>query len=149
VRGGVVGFYSSRKILTLRRMNLWLVCNFVENNSIMKYFVAIAALATLASCSNTAPEVIEIPVTQEEAIPVVANASSKMFVSGMTCVMGCKGAIEKKLNATEGVASFEIAFEDSTAVVQFDSTLISAQQIIATVDGVAGGGLYKATLLAE
>jgi len=115
----------------------------------MKQFVVFAALVAMVSCTNQEPEVIEIPTAKEVVAPVVANASSKMFVSGMTCVMGCKGAIEKKLNATEGVASFEIAFEDSTAVVQFDSTLISAKQIIATVDGVAGGGLYKATLLAE
>jgi periplasmic mercuric ion binding protein len=115
----------------------------------MKQFVVFAALVALVSCANQEPEVIEIPTAKEVVAPVVANASSKMFVSGMTCVMGCKGAIEKKLNATEGVESFAITFEDSTAVVKFDSTVISKEEIIATVDGVAGGGLYEATLLAE
>jgi mercuric ion binding protein len=115
----------------------------------MKQFVVFAALVALVSCTNQEPEVIEIPTTKEVVAPVVANASSKMFVSGMTCVMGCKGAIEKKLNATEGVASFAITFEDSTAVVSFDSTMISQEEILATVDGVAGGGLYQASLLAE
>jgi copper chaperone CopZ len=61
--------------------------------------------------------------------------------------MGCKGAIEKKLNATNGISDFHIVFEDSTATVRFDSTLITVDKIIAEVADVAGGGFYTATLL--
>ena len=67
----------------------------------------------------------------------------------MTCVMGCAGAIEKSLNAREGVASFAIVFEDSVATVSFDSTMVSAEELADAVGSVAGGGLYTATLLAE
>jgi len=105
------------------------------------------ALFTI-SCGQPEPEVIEMPV-QAEAAQVAPNTEAKMFVSGMTCVMGCKGAIEKSLNAHEGVASFAIVFEDSVATVSYDSTMVSAEELADAVGSVAGGGLYTATLLAE
>lgn len=102
----------------------------------------------LFSCGKQEPEVLTIPSkTVHLADAVIPNAESKLFISGMTCVMGCKGAIEKKLNATGGVERFAIVFEDSMATVSFDSTLISNDDIIAAVAGVAGGGLYDAVLL--
>lgn len=117
----------------------------------MKKLLFLSAFIALVSCGPQEPEIVSIPpppAPVEEA-SIVANSSSKMFVSGMTCVMGCKGAIEKKLNATPGVVSFEINFEDSTAVAQFNSDYITTEEIISTVNGVAGGGLYTATLLEE
>ena len=115
----------------------------------MKYLLSIAvALFALASCSSPEPEVVAIPVS-EEVVEVVANSESKLFISGMTCVMGCKGAIEKDLNKTAGIESFNIVFEDSIATVRFDSTLISEEAIVAAVGAVAGGGLYTATPVNE
>ena len=102
----------------------------------------------VVSCGQQEPEVTEMPV-QPEVVEVVPNAEAEMFVSGMTCVMGCKGAIEKSLNAHEGVASFAIMFEDSAATVSFDSTMVSAEELADAVGSVAGGGLYTATILAE
>lgn len=102
----------------------------------------------VVSCGQQEPEVTEMPV-QPETVEVVPNAEAEMFVSGMTCVMGCKGAIEKSLNTHEGVASVVIVFEDSVATVSFDSTLVSAEELANVVGSVAGGGLYKATLLTE
>lgn len=102
----------------------------------------------LCSCGNQETEVLTIPSNPVHlADAVIPNAESKLFISGMTCVMGCKGAIEKKLNATGGVERFAIVFEDSTATVSFDSILISNDDILAAVAGVAGGGLYDAVLI--
>jgi mercuric ion binding protein len=102
----------------------------------------------VVSCGQPEPEVIEMPV-QAEAAQVAPNAEAKMFVSGMTCAIGCKGAIEKSLNAHEGVAGFAIVFEDSVATVSYDSTMVSAVELADAVASVAGGGLYSATLLEE
>ena len=113
-----------------------------------RIFLAALVAFNMASCTQPEPEVIAIPLA-EEAAPVVANAESKLFISGMTCVMGCKGAIEKELNKTAGVEDFHIVFEDSVATARFDSTLISESEIIAVVNGVAGGGLYTATPIAK
>jgi len=114
----------------------------------MKNGFLFLAMLFLFSCGNQEPEVLAIPSNPVHlADAVIPNAESKLFISGMTCVMGCKGAIEKKLNATGGVERFAIVFEDSTATVSFDSTLISNDDILAAVAGVAGGGLYDAVLI--
>lgn len=122
--------------------------NFENKLIKMKNGFLFLVMLFLFSCGNQEPEVLTIPSkTVHLADAVIPNAESKLFISGMTCVMGCKGAIEKKLNATGGVERFAIVFEDSMATVSFDSTLISNDDIIAAVAGVAGGGLYDAVLL--
>jgi copper chaperone CopZ len=128
-----------------------LVFIFVKNPELMKKQLMLVALAAtmMAACSSPEPKVIEMPVQQEEPTVVVANAESKMFVSGMTCIMGCKGAIEKELSNTEGVESINIVFEDSIATVRFDSTLITEAEIVEAIGAVAGGGNYTATVLSE
>ena len=108
--------------------------------------LTLSVFAALTACNAPEPEVIAIPVTALKE-SVVANTSEKLFISGMTCVMGCKGAIEQKLNVTDGISDFYIVFEDSTAIVRFDSTLITVNKIIAEVAEVAGGGFYTATRL--
>ena len=122
--------------------------NFEKKIIKMKNGFLFLAMLFLFSCGNQEPEVLTIPSkTVHLADAVIPNAESKLFISGMTCVMGCKGAIEKKLNATGGVERFAIVFEDSTATLSFDSTLISNDDILAAVAGVAGGGLYDAVLI--
>jgi copper chaperone CopZ len=111
------------------------------------YILTLSVFALVAACNAPEPEVITLPTTEVVKDSVVANASQELFISGMTCVMGCKGAIEKKLNATNGISDFHIVFEDSTATVRYDSTLITVNKIIAEVADVAGGGFYTATLL--
>ena len=122
--------------------------NFVVKFIAMKNLVLILSVfAVMTSCNAPEPEVITIPSTVEVKDTVIANASQELFISGMTCVMGCKGAIEKKLNATNGISDFYIVFEDSTATVRYDSTVITENIIIAEIAAVAGGGFYTATLL--
>ena len=111
------------------------------------YILILSVFALVAACNAPEPEAITLPTTEVAKDSVVANASQDLFISGMTCVMGCKGAIEKKLNATNGISDFHIVFEDSTATVRYDSTLITVNKIIAEVADVAGGGFYTATLL--
>ena len=107
---------------------------------------ALSLTVLFSACQSNTPEVVAIPV-QETVQEVRPNADAQLFISGMTCVMGCKGAIEKQLNKTAGISEFEIVFEDSTALVQFDSTLIEIDEIVSAVNAVAGGGHYTATVL--
>lgn len=116
----------------------------------MKKIVAFAGVASLllASCGPQEPEVLTIPQGQEKQIAEAEpNSESQFFVSGMTCVVGCKGAIEKELSKTVGIANFSIVFEDSVATASYDSTLISDAQIAAAIANVGGGTFYTATLL--
>jgi copper chaperone CopZ len=114
----------------------------------MKYSFLVAATLVLVSCSTPEPEVVTIPAAENQPVAVAtANAEASLFVSGMTCEMGCKGAIESKLGKSEGVVDFQITFADSTAVVSFDSTLVSAKEITERIAAVGGGDLYSATVL--
>jgi mercuric ion binding protein len=113
----------------------------------MKYTVLLAATLVLASCSSPEPESLTIPATAIEPMAeATANAEASLFISGMTCEMGCKGIIESKLGKSAGIVNFEITFADSTAVVSYDSTLVSPSEITARVAAVGGGDLYSATL---
>ena len=114
----------------------------------MKYSFLVAATLVLVSCSTPEPEVVNITTAEKQPVTVAtANAEASLFVSGMTCEMGCKGAIESKLGKSEGVVDFQITFADSTAVVSFDSTLVSAKEITERIAAVGGGDLYSATVL--
>ena len=146
--GNFVWLSSCCKIVTIEAMNGKMERIFEKIIIEMKNGFLFLAMLFLFSCGNQEPEVLAIPSNPVHlADAVIPNVESKLFISGMTCVMGCKGAIEKKLNATGGVERFSIVFEDSTATVSFDSTLISNDDILAAVAGVAGGGLYDAVLI--
>ena len=43
----------------------------------------------------------------------------------MTCEMGCKELLKASLEKSAGIVNFEITFADSTAIVSYDSTMVS------------------------
>ena len=84
----------------------------------------------------------------EVAVNYVANTEVEMEIEGMMCSMGCKGAIEKELNHTQGVAECVVDFENGTALVKYDDSFISQQELIETVNQV-NDGAYQAVLATE
>ncbi len=64
-------------------------------------------------------------------------------IEGMTCEIGCARTIQSKLSKTEGVKFAEVNFEKKKGVVEFDANKISEKQIVAVVEQIAGGDLYK------
>ncbi|MBL4569263.1 MAG: heavy-metal-associated domain-containing protein [Flavobacteriaceae bacterium] len=102
--------------------------------------IFVLAIFTLFACNNESkkPEVKQ-EITAANLQKVTLN------VSGMTCEIGCAKTIQSKLSKKGGIASAKVIFQDSLAIVEFDPNKISKTEIIAFVDGVAGGGLYKAT----
>lgn len=105
----------------------------------IKSLVALALIAGLAACNSTPKEEIATEETIEvvEMAAVTPNASTTLDVEGMTCEMGCKAAIEKHLSKTAGVAKCEIDFDKAVAVVDYDNTIITEEQIIAEIGEVA------------
>ena len=111
----------------------------------MKTLFIFAATVALISCSSPQPEQLIIPSAKVQSnAEVSANADASLFISGMTCEMGCKGAIESKLGNSEGVVNFNINFHDSTALVVYDSTLVSLNEIMVRVSEVGNGDFYQA-----
>ncbi|TXD46341.1 heavy-metal-associated domain-containing protein [Polaribacter sp. IC073] len=68
-----------------------------------------------------------------------------LAISGMTCEIGCAKIIQSKLSKKEGVIDAKVVFTDSIATIEFDANTTSTKDLIAYVDGIAGGDLYKAS----
>lgn len=80
----------------------------------------------------------------KENIPVKKEAVS-LAISGMTCEIGCAKTIASKLSKKEGVFDAQVIFKDSIATIEYDANKTSKKELIAFVEGIAGGNLYKAT----
>ena len=75
----------------------------------------------------------------------VKKESVAIAISGMTCEIGCAKTIQSKLSKKEGVLNAKVIFTDSIANIEFDANTTSTKDLIAYVDGIAGGDLYKAS----
>ncbi len=86
---------------------------------------------------------------KKEAIKTATSVTNKqsvsLAISGMTCEIGCAKTIQSKLSKKEGVLSAKVVFKDSIARIEFNKELTSKKDLIAFVDGIAGGDLYKAS----
>lgn len=103
-------------------------------------FTVVVACLVLIGCKTESKKEVE----KKEV--VAANLQKvSLHVSGMTCQIGCAKIIESKLSKKEGIAKAKVVFKDSLATVEFDANKISKKEIVAFVDGIAGGDLYKAS----
>lgn len=102
---------------------------------IQKIFFAITLVSfMLTGCKNGVKEVKQ-----------VKKENVSLAISGMTCEIGCAKTIQSKLSKKEGVLNAKVVFNDSIANIEFDANSISKKDLIAFVDGIAGGDLYKAS----
>lgn len=72
-----------------------------------------------------------------------------LAISGMTCEIGCAKTIESKLSKKEGVIDATVIFKDSIASISYNPNTTNKSDLIAFVDGIAGGELYKATEISQ
>ena len=70
-------------------------------------------------------------------------------IEGMTCEIGCARTIQSKLSKTEGVKLAEVNFSEKKGLVEYDANVITEKEIIATVEKIADGDLYKVTNTSE
>ncbi len=75
----------------------------------------------------------------------VKTENVSLAISGMTCEIGCAKTIQSKLSKKEGVLDAKVIFTDSIANIQFDANKTSKKDLIAFVDGIAGGEMYSAS----
>lgn len=75
----------------------------------------------------------------------VKKENVSLAISGMTCEIGCAKTIQSKLSKKEGVLDAKVIFNDSIANIEFDANTTSKKELIAFVDGIAGGELYQAS----
>ncbi|MDC1261087.1 cation transporter [Polaribacter sp.] len=75
----------------------------------------------------------------------IKKENVSLAISGMTCEIGCAKTIQSKLTKKEGVLAAKVVFSDSIATIEFDTNTLSKKDLIAFVDGIAGGDLYTAS----
>lgn len=86
--------------------------------------------------------------TKKEILPVKKENVS-LAISGMTCEIGCAKTIQSKLSKKEGVLNAKVIFKDSIANIEFDANTTSKKDLVAFVDGIAGGKLYKTSIISK
>ncbi|WP_445710199.1 heavy-metal-associated domain-containing protein [Flavobacterium sp.] len=109
--------------------------------------LALIALTAIAftSCKKENTETPETKVaTATSSEEVAANLETASFhIDGMTCEIGCAKLIEDKLSGLEGVNTAKVDFENKTATVTFENGKQTEKTLVKTVEGIAGGELYK------
>lgn len=126
------------------------ICKLFKNIFIMytiKQTLAVAFISLLlVSCKNensSSTEEIQA-IEQDTTNTIVANPKTASFeIEGMTCEVGCANLIEGKLNKLEGITEAKVDFESKTATVTYDADKVNQEKITKTVEGIAGGELYK------
>ncbi len=68
-------------------------------------------------------------------------------ISGMMCSIGCAKTIENKLSKTIGIQKATIDFDKKSAVVNYDSSVISTDKISQLVQETGDGKTYKVSNL--
>ncbi len=66
-------------------------------------------------------------------------------IEGMTCEIGCAKTIESKLSKTEGISIVKVSFDDKKGIIEYDANKTNEDKIVAVVQEIAGGDLYKVT----
>ncbi|WP_338377789.1 heavy metal-associated domain-containing protein [uncultured Flavobacterium sp.] len=115
--------------------------------NIIKQSLFIASISLLlVSCkdeNSSSSEEIQA-IEQDTTNTVVVNPQMASFeIEGMTCEIGCASLIESKLNKLDGVTEAKVDFESKTATVTYDADKLNQEKLTKTVEGVAGGELYK------
>lgn len=110
------------------------------------FFMASCDSATEDQSTNTANTTAN--VTVEPVVNIIetdgpAKAVARLAIEGMGCEMACGGAIKKALGNMDGVLATEIDFdseqETDFAIVEYDESKVTGEQMIETVTALRKG----------
>lgn len=84
--------------------------------------------------------------TQETPVQYVANSRVNLSIKGMMCSMNCVGSVKKALKQTEGVVEYTVNFSEENeidnAIVDFDDSKTSPEEMVATIEAL-NDGIYS------
>ena len=110
-------------------------------------FLLLLTIFVLNSCNQIKKENSQGDITSE--IKTASLKSVEVAIEGMTCEIGCAKTIESKLAKVDGITFSKVSFEAKQGVFTFDENKLSKEDIQSKIDGIAGGGLYKAISIKE
>lgn len=111
----------------------------------MKKYISILVIAfALFSCNETKKNA---DVKTQEVTAIYQNL--EVEIEGMTCEIGCARLIESKLSKVNGITYSKVNFEAKKGQFTFDKNKTSKEDIIAKINSIAGGDLYKVTKVTD
>lgn len=113
-----------------------------------KTFATLLIIGTIA-CGQGPAETVAVPanvVRTEKEVAITSGSpttTADLSITGMTCAMGCGGAIKNALAKLPGVSATEIDFTGAEvanhAVVTFDPARISDAELVEAVQAIHDG----------
>ena len=117
-------------------------------NSLKNIHVVLVIMMVMVACNETKDEKLQKKETLAHELPAKMKKVS-LDIEGMTCEIGCARTIQSKLSKKEGVKLAEVNFSEKKGFVEYDANIITEREIIATVEKIADGDLYKVTNTSE
>ncbi|UYW00840.1 cation transporter [Flavobacterium agricola] len=117
-----------------------------------KYIFIVLAAIGFTACNNktentvaeTNAEVATTNLAKAKAEIAPENLAETEFkIEGMTCQMGCANTIKSKLEAVTGVDKADVSFDQENAIVYYDKSVVTVDDLKNTVNNIADGKLYK------
>jgi len=105
--------------------------------------IVFITLNLLFSCKSDNAKNSSTKNKTEQKNAIVKLEKMEFHIKGMTCEIGCARLIQSKLSKKEGIKTAKVSFHDSIGMVEFDSNKLSQKDIIAVVEDIADGDLYK------
>jgi copper chaperone CopZ len=90
----------------------------------MRTIILFTLLISIFACSNN--NQVKTGKSSETDIKVLVTTN--FLVSGMTCT-GCENTITKGVEGINGVKNVKASYKDSLAIVSYDSSLVTPEQI--------------------
>jgi len=123
----------------------------------MKWSIAMLVFllgVSLTSCnaeekqSEASTDLIQnaVPIAMFKSVGDEVKSVASVDIEGMMCSHACGGKITKELLKLQGAKDVEIAFSETQlidqAIVEFDPSKLSAEEMIACIHKIADGKLY-------
>lgn len=105
-------------------------------------FILMVTCFVVVGCKNETKKE-DKKSTEKTAISSENIQEASFKISGMTCEVGCAKTIASKLSKKQGVVDAKVVFADSIATVKFDKTKTNKKELMAFVEGVGSGDMYK------
>lgn len=150
---GVKGVSEASWDPTYARLIVTYNTNETSNNALQKVMASVGHDTDLYRADDKVYKALP-GCCKYERDPVESSTSKvqtfEFVIEGMTCAEGCAKGIELSVLKQKGIKSSKVDYDTKRAKVVFDSSKISKEQIIATVEGFKPEGEmphYKVVLL--
>lgn len=117
------------------RLLLWIATGFISLFAAFPYYSPLVWKGVAQALKRVSPE----PVPSRP--PAGLLSAMTVQIDGMTCG-GCAAAVQASLSQLKGVSQARVSFEEKSATVQYDPSLLTMDQIQEAVENAG----YKATV---